>query len=331
MSCEPELLLDVGEPALAEALERHARRRHARPAATTSRTRRRRYRSRAGCRCDSRPGCPAPPASARSPPAAAPWARPAGASGRAWRPPAPPATSPAAWRSGRSRNSDWRVGWWAASAVRGGRERWRGNLVAMPLHCNMHGLWHLRAELPRLSGLGWRRWGRGWPAAEAGGRAGRPRPRRPERGDADGGRRPMGRGELAALLLARPERQNAINRAMWQALARHCDEFERDPALCVVVVRGGGGNVLRRSRHRRVRGSVRRRQTAHDYNELVQDALSASSGWASRPSPPSPATASAADAPSRRRATCASPRPMRDLASRRRGSALATALATSGG
>ena len=80
-------------------------------------------------------------------------------------------------------------------------------------------------------------------------------------------------GELAELVLARPERQNAINRAMWQALARHCDEMERDPALRVVVVRGEGAAFSAGADIAEFEQVFADRHTAHDYNELVQDAL----------------------------------------------------------
>jgi enoyl-CoA hydratase/carnithine racemase len=80
-------------------------------------------------------------------------------------------------------------------------------------------------------------------------------------------------GELAELVLARPERQNAINRAMWQALARHCDEMERDPALRVVVVRGEGAAFSAGADIAEFEQVFADRHTAHDYNELVQQAI----------------------------------------------------------
>ena len=83
------------------------RRRRARPAGSTSRTRMRRCPRRAGCRSDSRRECPGARATARSPRRR----RAFGAAARCERPSMRalqrrPATSPAAWRSGRSRNSD---------------------------------------------------------------------------------------------------------------------------------------------------------------------------------------------------------------------------------
>src|SRR4051794_9338127 len=80
-------------------------------------------------------------------------------------------------------------------------------------------------------------------------------------------------GELAELVLARPERQNAINRAMWQALAHHCDEMERDPALRVVVVRGEGAAFSAGADIAEFEQVFADRHTAHDYDELVQQAI----------------------------------------------------------
>ena len=80
-------------------------------------------------------------------------------------------------------------------------------------------------------------------------------------------------GELAELVLARPERQNAINRAMWLALARHCDTIEHDEALRVVLVRGEGAAFSAGADIAEFAQVFADRQAAHAYNELVQDAL----------------------------------------------------------
>ena len=81
------------------------------------------------------------------------------------------------------------------------------------------------------------------------------------------------RDELAELVLVRPERQNAISRAMWQALARHCDAIGQDPAVRVVLVRGEGAAFSAGADIGEFAQVFADRQAAHAYNELVQDAL----------------------------------------------------------
>jgi enoyl-CoA hydratase/carnithine racemase len=78
---------------------------------------------------------------------------------------------------------------------------------------------------------------------------------------------------VAELVLARPEKQNAISRAMWRALAAQCAAIEADPAVRVVIVRGeppvfsAGADIAEF-------GEVfADAAAAHAYNELVQDAL----------------------------------------------------------
>ena len=80
-------------------------------------------------------------------------------------------------------------------------------------------------------------------------------------------------GELAELVLTRPERQNAINRGMWAALARHCDAIEQNGVLRVVLVRGEGATFSAGADIAEFAQVFADRQAAHDYNELVQDAL----------------------------------------------------------
>ena len=65
-------------------------------------------------------------------------------------------------------------------------------------------------------------------------------------------------GELAELVLARPERQNAINRAMWQALRPAIAPRWTATRRCASWWCAARGHVFRRSGHRRVRAGVRR-------------------------------------------------------------------------
>ena len=80
-------------------------------------------------------------------------------------------------------------------------------------------------------------------------------------------------GAIAAIVLARPERQNAIGTAMWQALAGHCDELARDPGVRVVIVRGEGSAFSAGADIGEFAQVFADRAAAHDYNELVQEAL----------------------------------------------------------
>jgi enoyl-CoA hydratase/carnithine racemase len=78
---------------------------------------------------------------------------------------------------------------------------------------------------------------------------------------------------LAELVLDRPEKQNALSAAMWQALARHCAALEADATVRVVIVRGvppafsAGADI---AEFPEVFADEVRAQA---YNDLVQDAL----------------------------------------------------------
>jgi enoyl-CoA hydratase/carnithine racemase len=80
-------------------------------------------------------------------------------------------------------------------------------------------------------------------------------------------------GQVATLVLARRERQNAIGSAMWQALAGYCDRLQGMPEVRVVVVHGEGGVFSAGADIGEFTQVFADRGTAHDYNELVQDAL----------------------------------------------------------
>ena len=80
-------------------------------------------------------------------------------------------------------------------------------------------------------------------------------------------------GAIAEIVLARPERQNAIGTAMWRALAGHCDALARDPGVRVVIVRGEGGTFSAGADIGEFAQVFADRAAAHDYNELVQEAL----------------------------------------------------------
>jgi enoyl-CoA hydratase/carnithine racemase len=81
------------------------------------------------------------------------------------------------------------------------------------------------------------------------------------------------RGPVAELVLDRPEKQNALSRAMWRSLPEVCDGLDGDPAVRVVVVRGeppafsAGADI---AEFGEVFADM---ASAHAYNELVQAAL----------------------------------------------------------
>jgi enoyl-CoA hydratase/carnithine racemase len=90
---------------------------------------------------------------------------------------------------------------------------------------------------------------------------------------ADMGVRLERNGAIAEIVLARPERQNAIDSAMWRAIAGHCGELARDATVRVVIVRGEGGAFSAGADITEFAQVFADSVTAHDYNELVQDAL----------------------------------------------------------
>ena len=80
-------------------------------------------------------------------------------------------------------------------------------------------------------------------------------------------------GAVATLVLARPERQNAISQSMWRALATHCEALRDDLTVRVVVVRGEGGMFSAGADIAEFDQVFADRTTARAYNELVQGAL----------------------------------------------------------
>jgi enoyl-CoA hydratase/carnithine racemase len=80
-------------------------------------------------------------------------------------------------------------------------------------------------------------------------------------------------GAVAALVLARPERRNAIDSATWRALADKCGELEADPAVRVVVLRGDGGTFSAGADIGEFGRVFADEVAARAYNELVQGAL----------------------------------------------------------
>ncbi len=80
-------------------------------------------------------------------------------------------------------------------------------------------------------------------------------------------------GAVAELVLARPERQNAIGRATWRALAEHCLALDADPTVRVVVVRGEPPSFSAGADIAEFAEVFADASAAHAYNELVQLAL----------------------------------------------------------
>ncbi len=80
-------------------------------------------------------------------------------------------------------------------------------------------------------------------------------------------------GAVAEIVLARPERQNALSRAMWRTLTAHCRTIAGDPVIRVVVVRGEGPSFSAGADIAEFAQVFADETTAHDYNEIVQAAL----------------------------------------------------------
>jgi len=83
-------------------------------------------------------------------------------------------------------------------------------------------------------------------------------------------------GEIAELVLNRPEKQNAMNRAMWLAIAEHARAAGADPQVRVLILRGAtpqafsaGADI---SEFKTVHGTP---EAAKDYGEVVHGAYEA--------------------------------------------------------
>jgi enoyl-CoA hydratase/carnithine racemase len=80
-------------------------------------------------------------------------------------------------------------------------------------------------------------------------------------------------GAVVTLVLNRPQRQNAIDRATWLSLARCCDELDQDSGTRAVILRGEGTAFSSGADISEFAEVFADEQAAHAYNELVQDAL----------------------------------------------------------
>jgi enoyl-CoA hydratase len=83
-------------------------------------------------------------------------------------------------------------------------------------------------------------------------------------------------GEIGEIVLNRPEKQNALNRAMWLKIAELCGAAGRDPAIRVVVLRGATPVALSAgadiSEFKTVHGTP---EAAKDYGQVVAGAYEA--------------------------------------------------------
>jgi enoyl-CoA hydratase/carnithine racemase len=90
---------------------------------------------------------------------------------------------------------------------------------------------------------------------------------------ADEGLRLERHGRIAELVLARPDKQNAVSRGMWQALAEHCAALDGDPTVRVVILRGEPPSFSAGADIAEFGQVFADEAAAHAYNELVQQAL----------------------------------------------------------
>jgi enoyl-CoA hydratase len=78
-------------------------------------------------------------------------------------------------------------------------------------------------------------------------------------------------GEIAEIVLNRPEKQNALSRAMWLSIAQFAREAESDPQLRVLILRGASPQAFSAgadiSEFKTVHGTP---EAAKDYGEVVQ-------------------------------------------------------------
>ncbi len=87
---------------------------------------------------------------------------------------------------------------------------------------------------------------------------------------------PLDDGSIGLITLNRPERHNALTRAMWQQFAASVRAFGADPAVRVIVVRGAGERAFASGAD--LHELATHRQTpegAAAYHEAVEDAFAA--------------------------------------------------------
>jgi enoyl-CoA hydratase/carnithine racemase len=86
-------------------------------------------------------------------------------------------------------------------------------------------------------------------------------------------------GPIATMVLNRPDKRNAMNEAMWRAIAEHADDVAGDAAIKVMIIKGvddtafsAGADI---SEFGRVHASP---ETANDYRKVVDAAYQAVAG-----------------------------------------------------
>src|SRR5580692_8069805 len=104
---------------------------------------------------------------------------------------------------------------------------------------------------------------------------------------------------FARIVLNRPERRNAITRAMWRALPAIRAAIEAREDLLVTLVEGEGAHFSAGADIAELGEIYRDAASARDYGDAVQDGLKALMDSIARPSPSSAASPSAAALASR--------------------------------
>ncbi len=83
-------------------------------------------------------------------------------------------------------------------------------------------------------------------------------------------------GDIATLTLNRPERLNALNRAMWEGLGNHIRELSSDNSLRCIVLRGAGGKAFAAGADIAEFASERTdARQAREYGELIHATMQA--------------------------------------------------------
>ena len=115
-------------------------------------------------------------------------------------------------------------------------------------------------------------------------------------------------GPLAILTFNRPEARNAMTWEMYDALVDACDQVDRDASIRVLILRGAGGKAFVAGTDISQFQHFADREDGLKYEERLDAVLDRWSGSPSRRSRRCRAWRPAAGAPSRSRATSASPR-----------------------